>query len=79
LTEKQVRGRRLDPLVQPSDDLGARRVGQAGELIEVLVEVGGVSGPLAGGAYQESALAGGKDLDERTDAAASRRKRRLNL
>ena len=35
---------------------------------EVLVEVGGVGGPLAGGAHQEGAFSGGMDLDQWADA-----------
>jgi len=65
--------------VEPSDHLGTRRIRQAGELVEVFVEVGGVGGPLAGSADEQGAFGGGVDLDQGTDAAASRAKRRLNL
>jgi len=58
--------------VQPSDHLGARRVGEAGQLVEMLVEVRGVGGSLAGGAHQEGAFGRGMDLDQGADAAASR-------
>jgi hypothetical protein len=49
------------------DHLRARRVHQAGEFVEVLVDQLDVAGTLAGRGDQQRALDGIADLDGRTD------------
>ena len=69
LAKIEVRCGGFDPLVGPADDLGARRVGEPVELVQVLVHPTRVLGPLARGADEKGALDGWLDVDQLADAA----------
>jgi len=67
LPEVEVGSGGLDPLEGPPDDGRAGGIGELAELLEMLLDLGGLGRPLARRPDQKSALDGRLDFDQLTD------------